>query len=102
MDTAVNQKVDLIDLLAGTDPRVLVPQVQAARAAKIPVVASHYNGVEQTAEVLKYADGEVPIDYRKAGALLADWAGAETVLGNEPGSTGTTLQPWEARVLRLS
>lgn len=28
MDTAVNQKVDLIDLLAGTDPRVLVPQVQ--------------------------------------------------------------------------
>ncbi len=30
MDTAVNQKVDLIDLLAGTDPRVLVPQVNAA------------------------------------------------------------------------
>ncbi|KQQ19197.1 alpha-amylase [Rathayibacter sp. Leaf299] len=33
-------------------------------------------------------------------SLLADWAGAETVLGNVPGSTGTTLQPWEARVLR--
>ena len=49
MDTAVNQKVSLIDLLAGTDPRVLVPQVQAAQAAKIPVIASHYNGVEQTA-----------------------------------------------------
>lgn len=27
MDTALNQKVSLIDLLAGTDPRVLVPQV---------------------------------------------------------------------------
>lgn len=78
MDTAVNQKVDLIDLLAGTDPRVLVPQVQAARAAKIPVVASHYSGVEQTAEVLKYADGDVPVDYHKAGALLADWAVVQT------------------------
>ncbi len=78
MDTAVNQKVDLIDLLAGTDPRVLVPQVQAARAAKIPVVASHYNGTEQTAEVMKYADGDVPIDYFKAGGLLADWAVVQT------------------------
>ncbi|HWK45149.1 MAG TPA: sugar ABC transporter substrate-binding protein [Stellaceae bacterium] len=78
MNTAVNQKVDLIDLLAGTDPRTLVPQVQASRAAKIPVVASHYNGVEQTAEVMKYADGDVPIDYFKAGALLADWAVVQT------------------------
>jgi len=32
--------------------------------------------------------------------LLAEWAGAETVLGNVSGSTGTTLGPWEARVLR--
>ncbi len=78
MDTAVNQKVDLIDLLAGTDPRVLVPQVNAARAAKIPVVASHYSGVEQTDEVKKYADGDVPIDYAKAGGLLADWAVVQT------------------------
>ena len=50
MDTALNQKVSLIDLLAGTDPRVLVPQIAAARAAKIPVIASHYSGVEQTAD----------------------------------------------------
>ncbi len=74
MDAAVNQKASLIDLLAGTDPRVLVPQVAAARAAGIPVIASHYSGTEQTAEVKTYADGDVPIDYAKAGALLADWA----------------------------
>ncbi|SEQ25448.1 monosaccharide ABC transporter substrate-binding protein, CUT2 family [Faunimonas pinastri] len=78
MDTAVNQKYDLIDLLAGSDPRVLVPQVQAARAAKIPVIASHYSGMEQTAEVMKYADGDVPIDYAKAGGLLVDWAVTQT------------------------
>src|ERR1700691_6790148 len=37
MDTAVNQKVDLIDLLAGTDPRVLAPQVKAAHAPRTPL-----------------------------------------------------------------
>src|SRR5258708_36217854 len=78
MAPAVNQKVNLIDLLAGTDPRVLVPQVKAAQAANIPVIASHYSGVEQTGEVKKYADGDVPIDYAKAGALLADWAVVQT------------------------
>ena len=78
MDTALNQKVSLIDLLAGTDPRVLVPQVAAARAAKIPVIPSHYNGVEQSATVASFADGDVPIDYFKAGAMLADWAIVKT------------------------
>jgi len=52
----------LIDLLAGTDPRVLVPQIKAAHDAGIPVVASHYDGLEQSTEVAKYADGDVPID----------------------------------------
>src|ERR1700688_4969255 len=78
MDTALNQKVSLIDLLAGTDPRVLVPQVAAARAAKIPVIPSHYHGVEQSATVASFADGDVPIDYFKAGAMLADWAIVKT------------------------
>ena len=78
MDTAVNQKYDLIDLLAGTDPRVLGPQIKAAHDAGIPVVASHYNGLEQSAEVAKYADGDVPIDYVKAGKLLVDWAVVRT------------------------
>ncbi len=78
MDTAINQKVDLIDLMAGSDPRTLVPQVQAARAAKIPVIASHYSGMEQTPTVMKYADGDVPVDYFKAGGLLADWAVSHT------------------------
>ncbi len=78
MNAAVNQKASLIDLLAGTDPRTLVPQVMAARAQKIPVIASHYNGLEQSAQVAKYADGDVPIDYFRAGALLVDWAVVQT------------------------
>ena len=78
MNAAVNQKPSLIDLLAGTDPRVLVPQVRAAQAAGIPVVASHYNGMEQSAEVRKMVTADIPIDYFKAGGLLLDWAVVHT------------------------
>lgn len=78
MDTALNQKVDLIDLLAGSDPRVLVPQVSAAQKAGIPVVASHNSGFEQAEIMKKYVDDDVPIDYAKAGSLLVDWGVAST------------------------
>ncbi len=78
MDTAINQKASLIDLLAGPDPRAMVPQVAAAREAGITVIASHFNGNEQSAEVAKYADGDVPVDYFKAGQILVDWAVMQT------------------------
>ncbi|MGA2792066.1 MAG: substrate-binding domain-containing protein [Roseiarcus sp.] len=78
MNTALNQKASLIDLLAGPDPRALVPQVKAAADAGIPTVASHFNGYEQSAEVAKFAAGEAPIDYFTAGSLLVDWAAAKT------------------------
>ncbi|MFL5287187.1 MAG: sugar ABC transporter substrate-binding protein [Rhodopila sp.] len=78
MNAALNQKASLIDLLGGTDPRVLVPQMRAAREAGIPVVPSHYNGIEQSAEVRKMADADVPIDYFTAGGLLLDWAVVQT------------------------
>ncbi len=78
MNAAINQHASLIDLLAGTDPRVLVPQVLAAKAQSIPVVASHYNGLQQSEMVKRYATADVPIDYFKAGALLVDWAAVQT------------------------
>jgi ribose transport system substrate-binding protein len=72
---AINNKFHLIDMVGGTDPRVLVPQMQAAKQAGIPTVASHYSGLEQTVELASHA---VPIDYFKAGQLLIDWAAVET------------------------
>ncbi|MGH7037786.1 MAG: sugar ABC transporter substrate-binding protein [Stellaceae bacterium] len=78
MNAAMTEKPTLIDMLGGTDPRVLVPQVRAAKAAGIPVVASHYSGLEQWSEVHKMGVDQVPIAYFKAGALLVDWAGLET------------------------
>jgi len=71
-DYAINNKFNLIDLLAGADPRFLEPQVKAAKAAGLKVVASHLTGYEQP--LPGGVTGVVPIDYKRAGALLADWA----------------------------
>ncbi len=71
-DYAINNKFNLIDLLAGADPRFLEPQVKAAEAAGLKVVASHLTGYEQP--LPGGVTGAVPIDYKRAGALLADWA----------------------------
>ena len=78
VNAAVTEKPTVLDLMAGTDPRVLVPQIAAARAAGIPVVVSHNSGLEQTPLIKKYADYNVPIDYFRAGALLLDWAALRT------------------------
>ncbi|WP_353475109.1 substrate-binding domain-containing protein [Salipiger sp. H15] len=78
IETAINQGVDLIDLLGGVDPRVLKPQIEAAQKAGIKVVASHNNGMEQSAEIREITDSDVPIDYFKAGALLVDHAVVST------------------------
>jgi ribose transport system substrate-binding protein len=75
IDYGYDHKFDLIDLLGGTDPRVLGPQIKRAQDAGIKVVASHYSGFEQ--KIPNNADG-VAIDYRKAGTLLADWVIADT------------------------
>jgi ribose transport system substrate-binding protein len=71
-DYAINNKFQLIDLLAGADPRFVEPQVKAAEAAGLKVVAAHLTGYEQG--MPGGVTGVVPIDYKRAGALLADWA----------------------------
>ena len=76
MNYGINGKYSLIDLLGGTDPKVLEPQVKAATNAGIKVVASHYSGFEQPKP--PGVTGVVPIDYFRAGQLLADWAVAKT------------------------
>jgi ribose transport system substrate-binding protein len=74
INAAITQKASLIDLLAGADPRTLVPQVLAAKEAGIPVIASHNSGIEQRQEMLKYVDGDAVVNYRTVGNILADWA----------------------------
>ena len=76
IEQAVGQKATVIDLLGGTDPRVLGPQIDAARRAGTKVVTSHYSGLNQT--LPKNLDGNVPIDYDLGGKLMADWVIAKT------------------------
>ena len=76
MERAINDKYSLIDLLGGTDPRALGPQIDQATAAGIDVVASHYSGLNQA--VSPKLTGNVPIDYYRGGQLLADWVIAKT------------------------
>ena len=66
----ITKKVSLIDLLAGPDPNALKPQIDEAQDAGILVVASHLSGIEQEVPNVDY---NLPIDYKLAGQLLADW-----------------------------
>ena len=76
LNHGASNKFDLIELLAGADPRALEPQVKAAQEAGSKVVAAHLTGFEQ--EVPGGVDGVVPIDYKRAGELLAWWSIAKT------------------------
>ena len=66
----ITTKVSLIDLLAGPDPNALKPQIDQAKAAGILVVSSHLSGLEQK---VPNVSNNLPIDYKLAGQLLADW-----------------------------
>lgn len=76
LNHGASNKFDLIELLAGADPRALEPQVKAAQEAGSLVVAAHLTGFEQP--VPGGVDGVVPIDYKRAGELLAWWTIAKT------------------------
>lgn len=76
IEHGVANKYDLIDLLAGADPRALEPQIKAARDAGAIVTASHVTGFEQP--VLGGVTAMIPIDYKKAGELMAGWTIAQT------------------------
>ncbi|MEO1018594.1 MAG: substrate-binding domain-containing protein, partial [Pseudomonadota bacterium] len=75
---------DLIDLLAGADPRALEPQIAAAKESGAIVTASHLTGFEQ--EVPGGVDAGVPIDYKRAGELLAWWT-----IGKTDGATNAVV-----------
>lgn len=76
LDYGTSNKVSLIDLLAGADPRSLVPQIKAARDAGAIVTASHVSGFGQ--DVPGGVSAVIPIAYKEAGSLLAQWTIAKT------------------------
>lgn len=76
MNEAIARKVNLIDLLDGTDPDLIGPQIDQAKAAGIPVVDTHDLDFGQThaQNVTAFVDG----DFITAGKLMAAWALVQT------------------------
>jgi ribose transport system substrate-binding protein len=76
MQEAVSEHANLIDLLAGINPELLTPQVEAAKAAHIPVVASDAYSLSQAADPA--ITGVVDVRYGEAGRIMADWTIAQS------------------------
>lgn len=76
LNHGASNSFDLIELLAGSDPRSLEPQVRAAQEAGSMVIAAHLTGFEQ--DVPGGTDAVATVDYKRAGELLAWWTIAKT------------------------
>ena len=76
VEYGVSQKVDAIALVAGLNVENIRPQIVAAEAAGIPVIASTYQGVGLAHP--DFLTASVPLDYGLAGQLQANYAIADT------------------------
>lgn len=70
VEQGITEGVDAIDLLGGTDPRSLKPQIDAAHKAGIKVFASSITALNQS---IPYVDASFGFDYNLAGQVLAAW-----------------------------
>jgi ribose transport system substrate-binding protein len=81
IQTAIAQRASAITLLA-QDPRLLGPQIAAARRAGIPVVVLRTTGESEACEAdpsgRRYGVACVPGPFEQAGRLEADWAIADS------------------------
>lgn len=71
MNEAISEHVSLIDLLSGLNPKQLEPQIKAAKAAGIAVVASDAYGTHQATDPV--LTGTVNVPYGETARLQADW-----------------------------
>lgn len=71
MNEAISEHVSLIDLLSGINPKQLEPQIAAAKAAGIAVVASDAYGTHQATDPI--LTGTVNVPYGETARLQADW-----------------------------
>ncbi len=71
MEFAIRDKVDIVDLISGIDPKTIEPQVKAARAAGIKVMTSHFYDPSQPQDPL--VSSSLTIGFNEVGRVLADW-----------------------------
>jgi ribose transport system substrate-binding protein len=80
IDQAISQKADLILLSQGINGELLVPALERAKAAGIPVVLTHtyQNGVAVPDTISDLIASQITAPFNESGRLSADWAIKET------------------------
>jgi ribose transport system substrate-binding protein len=80
IEQAIARRADVILLSQGPDPKVLVPQLQKAKAAGIPVVLSHLYGAGEAPpdNVRDLIGAYTTVDFDRAASLMVDAAFAQT------------------------
>src|SRR5215510_12012962 len=76
MNQAVAQKPDLIMLQGAPDPRVLQPQLIAAKKAGIPVLVTHF--FEESDPMPPNVTALVRVQFNQAARLEADWTSVDS------------------------
>jgi ribose transport system substrate-binding protein len=76
IEYAINNRFDAIDMLGGTDPAVLGPQVLQAKKAGVKIFVSHLYDTNQTPD--PNVDLSLPIPYHEVGRILAAWVTMQT------------------------
>ena len=76
IEQGVNQGADLINLDAGLDPSLVIPQLKKAKQAGIPVQVSHLyeDGTGPSADYADLVSSIVTVPFHKSGELSVDYA----------------------------
>ena len=77
MESAISQKADAIVLEGSPDPKLLGPQIAAAKAAGIPVISTHLydeSYIEDAKKDQPDIAAFVDAHHYRAGTLMADYA----------------------------
>lgn len=75
IEQAIARKADVIIMMGGGDPSVVMPQIKRAKAAGIPTIVSHYfqNG-QVPPEVEQELGAAVTVGFNEAATLMTDYA----------------------------
>lgn len=71
IEYAIQNKMDIVDLISGVNPAVVEPQLQSAKDAGVKVFTSHFYDPSQPAN--KLLEGDLPVSFYNQGWLLGNW-----------------------------
>lgn len=71
IEYAIQNKIDMVDLISGVNPAVVEPQLQSAKDAGVKVFTAHFYDPSQPAS--KLLEGDLPVSFYGQGWLLGNW-----------------------------